>query len=153
MLSASLSREWSKRRKPKYGKASGRHIFGASAVCTRLIGNALAVLNAIWVITFSTLQFTNLYQNCWCASSALQRGTGPGSWVAILASPADYFAAAHTSWISGTFLAMFCSAFCLFFFVWAKGTSSTKQLWQRKHGHATKVRFSINHLLRRSKEA
>lgn len=142
VLSASLSHGWSKRRESKGVKSPTRLTLGTLAVYTRLIGNALAVLNAVWVITFSTLQFTNLYNNCWCAASALQRGTGPGSWIAILATPAEFFAAAKGSWIVGTFLAIFCSAFCMFFFMLAKG--STEHPLQKKRDQATRVHFSLS---------
>lgn len=40
-------------------------------VITRLLGQVLALSNVLWLLLISLLQFTNLYNNCWCASCAL----------------------------------------------------------------------------------
>jgi hypothetical protein len=37
-------------------------------------GNFLAIVNAVWVVTASMLQFADVYQNCYCNSSVLGRG-------------------------------------------------------------------------------
>jgi hypothetical protein len=118
VLSAWLSHIWSVRREHSVVKPVTRFSIGSFAGLTRLVGNGLAVFKALWVIAFSTLQFTNLYNNCWCASLALQWGIG--GWVPLFATPAQYFAVASQYWIVGTFMGVVCSGFCAVFFMLAK---------------------------------
>jgi hypothetical protein len=37
-------------------------------------GKLLATINAIWIIAAGMLQFTSVYDNCYCNSSVLGRG-------------------------------------------------------------------------------
>ncbi|KAF8866331.1 hypothetical protein BDZ45DRAFT_578983, partial [Acephala macrosclerotiorum] len=53
-------------------------ILGPLPVVLRLFGKFLAFINTIWVILTSILQFTNLYDNCWCSASVLGLGTEVG---------------------------------------------------------------------------
>jgi hypothetical protein len=119
VLSAWLSHIWSVRREKSGLKPATWFSIGSFAVLTRLAGNGLAVFNALWVIAFSTLQFTNLYNNCWCASSALQWRVG--GWVPLFATSAQLFAVASQYWIAGTFMGVVCAGFCAVFFMLAKG--------------------------------
>ena len=119
VLSASLSQFWSVRNENSRAQSGILVWIGALAVLTRLAGNTLAVINALFVLSFSFLQLTNVYNNCWCNSSALQ--WGPNHWVLLWATPADYFALSSPYWIGGTFMSIACAAFCTAFFMLAKG--------------------------------
>lgn len=121
VLSANLSHAWAIRResRPQDTRSPTWGSLGAWAVYTRLIANALAILNAGWLVTLSVLTFTNLYNNCWCASAAFECGTK--TWIPTLMTPGMISAVSHGYWVSGTFLAISCTAITLFFFMIAKG--------------------------------
>jgi hypothetical protein len=119
VASASLSQFWSARSENSRTQSSVLGWIAALAVVTRLAGNAVAVINALFVLTFSVLQLTNVYENCWCRSSALQ--WGPDHWVLLWATHADYFAHSGSYWIGGTFMSISCAVFCTAFFMLAKG--------------------------------
>jgi hypothetical protein len=119
VLSASLSQLWSARIENSRAQSSVLVWIAALAVLTRLAGNTLAVINALFVLAFSVLQLTNVYDNCWCSSSALQ--WGPDHWVLLWATSSDYFAQSSSYWIGGTFMSISCAVFCTAFFMLAKG--------------------------------
>ncbi|MCJ1404405.1 hypothetical protein MMC11_007630 [Xylographa trunciseda] len=64
---------------------------------TRCLGLLLGALNAIWLLLISILQFTNVYNNCWCEASVL--GLGSKAWVILWATDDQIVAAAWNSWI------------------------------------------------------
>lgn len=95
-------------------RAAGWLSLGAIAVYVRLAANTLAILNAIWVITFSTLQLTNLYNNCACNSSFTK------GWVVIslIAIPGSMYEEARVYWIAGTATAIVsASLFAVFLYI------------------------------------
>lgn len=110
VTSAWLSHFWAKQKESLGPRRPAAFSAASLAVITRVAGNALGICNAFWVLVFSVLQFTNLYNNCWCASSAMQ--WGPKSWVLLFASPADIFAFSQTYWAAGTFLGLVIAFFC-----------------------------------------
>jgi hypothetical protein len=121
MISAELSRRWAVRKElhPDETAAPTWLSLGAFAVYTRLLGNLLAITNTLWVLTFSFLQFTNVYNNCWCASAEFQNG--PNGFVVVLATQVQIYAKASTPWIAGTFMGIACTIFCGLFYTLAKG--------------------------------
>jgi hypothetical protein len=119
VLSARLSHLWRVQQEQLGVKPATLFSIGALAVLTRLIGNTLAILNALWVITFSILQFTNVYNNCWCASSALQWGAN--HYILLFPQPSQIYAIASPFWIAGTFIGIASAAICVIFFMLAKG--------------------------------
>ena len=66
-------------------------------VLTRYLGVLLGAINAIWLLLISILQFTNVYDNCWCEGCVL--GLGKKAWVILWASDEQIVAAAWNSWI------------------------------------------------------
>lgn len=60
---------------------------------TRHSGKILATINFIWLLALSFLEFTNVFDNCWCASCAL--GLRDKVWVILWASKDDMVAAAR----------------------------------------------------------
>jgi hypothetical protein len=118
-LSAYLSHRFSVQKELHgVGPATWRSL-GAFAVYTRLAGNLLAIANTLWIVTLSFLQFTNVYNNCWCASAEFQNG--PYSFVVVIATQAMIYAKASTPWITGTFIAIASSIFCVLFFTLSMG--------------------------------
>lgn len=119
VLSASLSHHWSEHREthPERRQTAGWLSLGAFAVYFRLAANTLAILNAIWVITFSTLQFTNLYNNCACNSSFTK------DWVVIssIAIPGRIYEVASVYWIAGTATAIASAFLSTVFLYMARG--------------------------------
>jgi len=118
-FSAYLSHLWCVQ-KERYGKQRCTWCsLGAFAVYFRLLGNVIAIANTLWIVIFSFLQFSNLYNNCWCASSQFQKGLG--GFVVVLATPAQIYSKAQAPWIGGTFMAIVCDVLCVLFFTLGKG--------------------------------
>ncbi|OCL03560.1 hypothetical protein AOQ84DRAFT_266327, partial [Glonium stellatum] len=69
------------------------------AVLTRILGKLLAIASALWVVVLSTIQFSNIYDSCWCNSCAVTKGVG--SYVLIFASNQDVVGAAMKAWVWG----------------------------------------------------
>ncbi|MCJ1437956.1 hypothetical protein MMC27_007343 [Xylographa pallens] len=64
---------------------------------TRSLGLLLGALNALWLLLISILQFTNVYNNCWCEGCVL--GLGSKAWVILWASDEQIVAEAWRSWV------------------------------------------------------
>lgn len=77
-----------------------------AAILTRLAGKSLACLNTCFLFVTSVLQFTNLYNNCWCSAAVAGLGREKG-WVILFATDAQIAAAAKTPWIVGICLGIF----------------------------------------------
>jgi hypothetical protein len=71
------------------------------AVLTRRLGKLLAIISALWVIAFSGLQFSNVFNSCWCNSCAVTRGTGVKSYVILFATNETIADLAESAWIFG----------------------------------------------------
>lgn len=65
-------------------------------IITRLLGETLALINALWLVLISLLQFTNLYKNCWCAGSEL--ALKKKAWVVLWATDEQVAAIARKDW-------------------------------------------------------
>jgi hypothetical protein len=50
------------------------HLANVLSKLLRWGGKFLAIVNAIWAVTASMLQFADVYNNCYCNSSVLGRG-------------------------------------------------------------------------------
>lgn len=75
------------------------------AVLTRILGKLLASANAIFVIATSIIQFTGLFDNCWCDACIPSLGKAAG-WVVLFASDAQLFSASKSAWVGGVFMAI-----------------------------------------------
>lgn len=98
-------------------KTAGWLSLGATAIYLRLAANTLAIVNAIWVVTFYTLQLTNLYNNCACNSSFTK------GWVVIssIAIPGRMYEVASVYWIAGTATAIASGGLSAVFLYMARG--------------------------------
>ena len=72
---------------------------------TRLLGKLLASANAIFVIATSIIQFTGLFDNCWCDACIPSLGKAAG-WVVLFASDEQLFKASKGAWVGGVFMAI-----------------------------------------------
>lgn len=89
-------------------------------VVTRLIGKALACINAFWLLTISLLQFTNIYNCCWCSACVLQYGTVEG-WVLLWATDVQISEVALNGWIAGVIISGLALLFAGLFFIFMPG--------------------------------
>jgi hypothetical protein len=89
-------------------------------VVTRVIGKTLACCNAFWLLIISLLQFTNMYNSCWCSADVLQYGT-LNSWVPLWPTDDQIVAAAREGWIGAVILSGLALLFAGLFFVFMPG--------------------------------
>jgi hypothetical protein len=57
------------------------------AICLRRFGKMIAILNTLWILATSILQFTGSYDRCYCNSSVL--GLGKSAYNVIALTPGD----------------------------------------------------------------
>ncbi|KAL8789469.1 MAG: hypothetical protein Q9195_006794 [Heterodermia aff. obscurata] len=101
--SACLSHLYSLRLESPDPRHQPSTLLAALAVLTRLLGKLLASANAIFVIATSIIQFTGLFDNCWCDACIPSRGKAAG-WVVLFASDDQLFRAAKGAWVGGVFM-------------------------------------------------
>jgi hypothetical protein len=89
------------------------------AMCTLVAGSSWAVINAIFIVTFSILKFTNLWINCYCGGSVLQKGQN--TWVPGAMTGAQMKQVAGKYWIIGTAVSLISSFLALITLVMLKG--------------------------------
>ncbi|KAG2045202.1 hypothetical protein BDR03DRAFT_27880 [Suillus americanus] len=77
------------------------HISLALSHCLRRMGKLLAISNSGWVITTCILQYSDIYNTCFCDSSMISRGAA--AYVTIFETPAQT-ALAKNAWIGALFL-------------------------------------------------
>lgn len=118
VLSASVSNRWSFQLERRTN--SPRYVLGSLAVITRLIGKSLAAANAIFLVATSAIQFTGLYDNCWCDACILSIVEKVG-WVILFASDAQIAAASKGAWIGGVSLSIISAAMTTFCFLTSRG--------------------------------
>ncbi|KAE9366619.1 hypothetical protein N431DRAFT_495066 [Stipitochalara longipes BDJ] len=96
------------------------------AILTRLAGKSLACLNTCFILVTSVLQFTNLYNNCWCSAAVAGLGRDKG-WVILFATDAQIAAAAKTPWIVGICLGIGVGLGTLIWILWGRGDDIFKK--------------------------
>jgi hypothetical protein len=89
-------------------------------VVSRIIGKALACCNAFWLLTISLLQFTNMYNSCWCSADVLQYGTVNG-WILLWATDDQIVDVARNGWIGGVIMSGLALLFTGLFFIFMPG--------------------------------
>ncbi|EMC93630.1 hypothetical protein BAUCODRAFT_568559 [Baudoinia panamericana UAMH 10762] len=80
----------------KRQRGPGLWLLCALAVTTRYIGKTLAVVNTIWLILSSLLEFVGALNNCWCKGDAL--GLHSKGWVVLFKNSTDLAIAAQDIW-------------------------------------------------------
>ena len=93
---------------------------GAAAVLTRLMGTALATANALFLIATSALQFTGLYDTCWCNACIPSNGYAH-SFVILFATDEQISAVASSAWGAGTAISIVSMIAVTIFLMWSRG--------------------------------
>lgn len=78
------------------------HVALALSHCLRKMGKLLAIVNSIWVFVTCILQYSDIYDTCFCNSSMISRGAA--AYVTITETSAQA-ALASNAWIGALFLA------------------------------------------------
>lgn len=77
LISASYVSDWRSFRRIEIGPGNWATILlGIIETALRYTGKFIACLNAVILITSCFLQFTGVYQNCYCGSNRISRGAG-----------------------------------------------------------------------------
>ena len=71
----------------------------------RILGKTLAAANALFIVVNSFMQFTGLFDNCWCDACIPTLGK-VGGWVILFATDVEIKAAGKAAWIGGVSLGM-----------------------------------------------
>ncbi|KAK5129946.1 hypothetical protein LTR08_002707 [Meristemomyces frigidus] len=85
-------------------RGPGHTALCAAAVITRYIGKAIAIVNTIWLILSSLLEYVGAYSNCYCKSDYL--GLRKKGWVVLFKSAEDLALAAKPIWGGGLAMAL-----------------------------------------------
>ena len=124
VLSASLSNRWSLQMEEF--KLKPHNFLGPLAVVTRLVGKSLAAANAVFLVANSAIQFTSLYDTCWCDACNPSLGRQAG-WVILFATDAQIAAASRSAWIGGVAMSVLSAAFITFYFLSSRGDEIFKR--------------------------
>ena len=73
-----------------------------SSIFLRRLGKVIATFNAVLIVATGMVQFSSVYDRCYCNSSVM--GLGEGAYDVISLVPAD-FGEMRTAWIGGFVLA------------------------------------------------
>ena len=76
---------------------------GPVAVSMRLSGKALAAANTVFLVAISIIQFTGLFDSCWCDACIPSLGEAKG-WVILWADDTQIGAASSSAWGGGTLM-------------------------------------------------
>lgn len=79
--------------------------FRVSSVITRISGRAIVVANTIWILLSSMWELTGFYDNCWCDSTYLSKGSA--GWVDLFVTKAAMASEARAPWAGGVLLNVF----------------------------------------------
>ena len=127
VLSALLSNRWSlQMESPKH---KPQNILGPLAVLMRLASKFLAAANALFLVATSAIQFTGLYDTCWCDACIPSLGRQAG-WVILFASDAQIAAASKGAWIGGVSMSVLSAASLTFWFLTSRGDEIFKRNMQ-----------------------
>ena len=101
---------------PNHYERSWPHWFlCGAAVILRITGKTVAVVNTIWLILSSLLEFVGAYDNCWCNSNYF--GMRDQGWAVLFKGTEDLTAAARLPWGGGLAMTLIvCSVVSLVFF-------------------------------------
>ena len=94
--------------------------FRGLAVITRILGRALVVANAAWILVGSVWELIGFYDTCFCDGVFLGRGWS--GWILLFRDDAEMARAARQPWAGGVFLSAFVLAgSCCVFWLYCRG--------------------------------
>ncbi|KAI8628733.1 hypothetical protein F5Y19DRAFT_437038 [Xylariaceae sp. FL1651] len=95
-------------------------ILRVCAVITRILGRMFAVINTLWIILSSLWELVGFYNNCWCDSTYISKGTR--GWVILFVQASEMANTAAAPWAGGVFLSAFVGATsCAIFWIYCRG--------------------------------
>jgi hypothetical protein len=98
-------------------------IYCACAVITRLLGKTVAVSNTIWLILTSLLEYTAVYDRCYCRGNQPGLGLARG-WVVLFKTENDLADYATTPWAGGVAMSVIiCFGSYIFFWLGSRRSS------------------------------
>ncbi|KAF2870392.1 hypothetical protein BDV95DRAFT_444030, partial [Massariosphaeria phaeospora] len=98
-----------------YDRTTGHSILCGLAVVTRIFGKTIAVLNALWLGTSSLLEYTGVYDRCYCRGNQTGLGLDKG-WLVLFKTEYDLAQFATSPWAGGVAMSIIICSTCYFFF-------------------------------------
>ncbi|KAF2117030.1 hypothetical protein BDV96DRAFT_644465 [Lophiotrema nucula] len=83
-----------------YERTTAHSIICGLAVVTRLLGKTIAILNAIWLVLSSLLEYTGVYDRCYCKGNETGLGMDRG-WLVLFKTDDDLASYATSPWAGG----------------------------------------------------
>ncbi|ORY10952.1 hypothetical protein BCR34DRAFT_433794, partial [Clohesyomyces aquaticus] len=104
-------------REHRYERNMAHSILCGLAVSTRLLGKTIAILNTIWLVLSSLLEYTGVYDRCYCKGNEIGLGMEHG-WLVLFKTNNDLAQYATTPWAGGVAMSIIvCSVSYLFFWL------------------------------------
>lgn len=98
-----------------YTRTWGHSALCGAAVLTRVLGKLVAALNAFWLVLSSLLEYTGVYDRCYCKGDQL--GLGGNGWLVLFKTDAELAQFATTPWAGGVAMTIIV-CFITYFFFW-----------------------------------
>ncbi|KAF2732487.1 hypothetical protein EJ04DRAFT_496825 [Polyplosphaeria fusca] len=107
-----------------YERTTAHSILCGLAVVTRLLGKAMAILSAIWLVLSSLLEFTGVYDRCYCKGNEIGLGKESG-WLVLFKTDDDLAQYATSPWAGGVAMSiLICFGSYGFFFLASRESSN-----------------------------
>ncbi|PSN75195.1 hypothetical protein BS50DRAFT_34271 [Corynespora cassiicola Philippines] len=108
-----------------YDRTFNHSLLCGLAVTSRLFGKTIAILNALWLIVSSLLEFTSVYDRCYCRGNQTGLGMEHG-WIVLFKSEKDLADYATSSWVGGLTLSIIV-CFGSYIFFWLASRRSAEE--------------------------
>lgn len=107
-----------------YDRTAAHTLLCALAVTTRLLGKTIAVGNAIWLLVTALLEYTGVYDRCYCRGNQTSLGLAKG-WVVLFKSEDQLAHIATSPWAGGVAMSILI-CFASFIFFWLGSRESAR---------------------------
>lgn len=107
-----------------YERSTGHSVLCGLAVTTRLLGKTIAVCNALWLLITALLEYTGVYDRCYCRGNQTSLGLKHG-WVALFKSEDQLAHIATSPWAGGVAMSILI-CFASYVFFWLGSRESTR---------------------------
>lgn len=108
-----------------YERTTAHSLLCGCAVITRILGKTVAILNAIWLVLSSLLEYTGVYDRCYCRGNETGLGMDKG-WLVLFKTEDDLAAYATSPWAGGVAMSMII-CFGSYIFFWLGSRRSAKE--------------------------
>lgn len=109
-----------------YERTTAHTVICGLAVSTRLLGKTIAIGNTIWLVLAALLQYTGVYDRCYCRGNQTGLGLDKG-WLVLFKSEDDLGNYATSPWAGGVAMSVLvCSISYVFF--WLGSRRSQKEV-------------------------